>query len=77
MHSYAESDDGLHVDGVVEGKTADKAGMKEGDIIVKIGDCEVKEVYSYMECLSKINAGDEKEITIVRNGKELKLKAVF
>jgi S1-C subfamily serine protease len=77
MPSYADSNDGLHIDGVVDGKTADKAGVKQGDILIKIGDCEIKEVYGYMQCLSKINPGDEKEITVKREGKELKLKAIF
>lgn len=77
MPSYAESKDGLQIDGVVEGKTADKAGVKSGDILIKIGDCQIKEVYGYMECLSKINSGDEKEIVVIRDGKELTLKAVF
>lgn len=77
MPSYADSNDGLHIDGVVDGKTADKAGIKTGDVLVKIGDCEIKEVYGYMECLSKINPGDVKDIVVKRDGKEVKLKAEF
>lgn len=77
MPDYADYGDGLHIDGVTEGRPADKAGIKEGDILTHIGDCTVKDVYGYMECLSKINAGDEREVTIKRDGKELKLKVVF
>ena len=63
--------------GVVEGKTADLAGVLGGDILTKIRDCPVKEVYSYMDCLSKLNPGDEKELTVLREGKEVVLKAKF
>lgn len=77
MPSYAEGNGGLLIDGVVEGKTADLAGVLGGDILTKIGDCPVKEVYSYMDCLSKLNPGDEKEITVLREGKEVVLKAKF
>ncbi|HRN94313.1 MAG TPA: M20/M25/M40 family metallo-hydrolase [Chitinophagales bacterium] len=77
MPSYADNNLGLLVDGIVDGKPADKAGMKAGDIIVKIGDCEIKEVYSYMECLSKINPGEQKEITVVRDKNEIKLHVIF
>jgi len=68
MPDYSEHGDGLHVDGITEGRPADLAGIKEGDIITKIGTCEIKEIYSYMECLSKINSGDELSLTYIRNG---------
>lgn len=77
MPSYAGGNDGLVIDGVVDGKPAQKAGMKAGDVLIQIGDCKVTEVYSYMECLSKINPGDVKELTVRRDGKEVKLKATF
>ena len=77
MPGYADTGDGLHVDGVVSGKAADLAGIKQGDIITKIGECPVKEVYSYMDCLAELNSGDEKEVIILRDGKEIKLNVKF
>lgn len=77
MPSYADTKDGLHIDGVSENRPAANAGIQAGDILTKIDKCEVKEVYSYMECLSKINSGDEKEVTILRDGKTLVLKVKF
>ncbi|QBN18460.1 M20/M25/M40 family metallo-hydrolase [Flavobacterium nackdongense] len=68
MPNYADSSDGLHVDGVTEDRPAQKAGILAGDIITKIGSCDVKEVYSYMECLSKIKSGEELPVTFKRNG---------
>ena len=67
MPSYADTKDGLHIDGVTENRPAHQAGILTGDILTKIGNCEVKEVYSYMECLSKINAGEELPVTVNRN----------
>ena len=58
----------MHVDGVTDDRPAQKAGIKEGDVITKIGTCEVKEVYSYMDCLAKIKSGDELEVTYIRDG---------
>ena len=77
MPDYTDYGDGLHIDGVTENRPAHKAGILSGDVLTKIGDCEIKEVYGYMNCLSKINAGDEKEVTVLRNGKEMKLMVVF
>lgn len=77
MPSYADNGNGLLVDGIVDGKAAHKAGIKEGDIITKIGSCTIKEIYSYMECLATINSGEQRTITIIRDKKELQLSATF
>lgn len=77
MPSYADSSDGLHIDGIVDDRPASKAGIQVGDILTQIGDCKVKEVYSYMECLSHINAGDELPVIIIRSGKEMKMTVKF
>ena len=77
MPSYADSQDGLHVDGVTENRPGANAGMVSGDVLTKIGSCEIKEVYSYMDCLAKINSGDELAVTVIRDGKEVILKVKF
>lgn len=77
MPSYAESENGLQIDGIVDDRPASKAGIQAGDILKQIGDCKIKEVYSYMECLSHFNAGDELPVIIIRNGKEMKVMVKF
>lgn len=77
MPDYTDHGDGLHVDGVTEGRPAQAAGILQGDIITKIGDCMIKEVYSYMECLSQLNAGDKREVIYLREGKEFKVEVTF
>jgi C-terminal processing protease CtpA/Prc len=72
MPDYKDYGDGLHVESVVEGRAGQIAGLKDGDVIIKIGDCEIKEVYSYMECLSKFKEGDNTTLTIKRN-QEIKI----
>ena len=51
--------------------------VKEGDVITKIGTCTIKEVYSYMECLAKINVGDELPVTYIRNGETKTVSVKF
>lgn len=77
MPSYGDTSDGLHIDGVVDDRPGSKAGILTGDILTQLGDCKIKEVYSYMECLSHINAGDEVQATIIRNGKPMQLTVKF
>ena len=77
MPSYADTKDGLHIDGVTDNRPAANAGILAGDILTQIGDCTITEVYSYMDCLSKLNAGDEKEVTVLRNGEKKVFKVKF
>ncbi len=77
MPDYKDYGDGLHVESVVEGRPGQIAGIQDGDIITKIGDCEIQEVYGYMECLSKFSAGDETTITIKRKNEIINVKVKF
>mgnify|MGYP005850007315 CR=1 FL=1 len=77
MPDYTDHGDGLHIDGVTENRPAFVAGILAGDVLIKIGDCEIKEVYSYMDCLAKLNTGDEKDVTVLRNGQPITVKVKF
>lgn len=77
MPSYADTKDGLHIDGVTDGRPAAVAGITSGDVLIQIGDCKITEVYSYMECLAKLNAGDERDVTVIRNGEKKVFKVKF
>ncbi|MBS7787765.1 M20/M25/M40 family metallo-hydrolase [Flavobacterium sp. CYK-55] len=77
MPDYSEHPDGMHIDGVTDNRPAQKAGLQEGDVITKIGATNVKDVYSYMEALGKINPGDEVDVTYNRNGTSQTVKVKF
>lgn len=77
MPDYAKEGNGLIIDGVIDGRPGAIAGVKSGDILTKIGTCEVKEVYSYMDCLSKFNSGESTDLEIIRDGKKVNLKVTF
>jgi hypothetical protein len=72
--NYAESNDGLRLDGVREDSPASKAGLKAGDRIVKMGGHEVKNVYDYTYALGEMKAGQEYEVEIVRGNERLTLR---
>jgi aminopeptidase YwaD len=72
--NYADSNDGLKLDGVRDDSPASKAGLKAGDKIVKMAGREVKNVYDYTYALGEMKAGQEYEVEIVRGSERLTLK---
>jgi aminopeptidase YwaD len=72
--NYADSNDGLLIDGVRDDSPAAKAGLKAGDKIVKIGNHDVKNVYEYTFALGEMKAGQEYVVEVMRGGEKLTLK---
>ena len=72
--NYADTTDGLLLDGVRDDSPAAKAGLKAGDRIVKIGNRDVKNVYDYTYALGEMKAGQEYVIEVVRGSEKLTLK---
>ena len=72
--NYADSNDGLKLDGVRDDSPASQAGLKAGDKIVKMVGREVKNVYDYTYALGEMKAGQEYEVEIVRGSERLTLK---
>jgi aminopeptidase YwaD len=72
--NYADSNDGLKLDGVRDDSPAAKAGLKAGDKIVKMAGHDVKNVYDYTYALGEMKAGQEYEVEILRGTERLTLK---
>ncbi len=68
---------GLRLEGVREGKPAQLAGMKKGDIIIRIADKEIKGIYAYMEVLGTFHKGDKTTLVALRDGKEMVFEINF
>jgi hypothetical protein len=68
---------GVKLDGVSEGSPAEKAGLKGGDVIVKFGGKDVKDIEGYMDAMSAHKPGDTVEIVVNRDGKATTLKATL
>jgi len=77
MPDYTFSGKGVRADGIIDGKVAQQAGMKQGDIIIKLGENSVSDLNSYMNVLSKYKKGDSTTLTVMRGKDELNFKIVF
>ena len=75
--AFGYSGKGVKVDAVVAGGVADKAGIMAGDVIIKIGNKNVNNIYDYMNALSKVNSGEKVKIIVLRDKKEVSILAQF
>ncbi len=77
MPSYSSDEPGLKVDGVTEGRPAQKAGLQAGDLIVQMGDYEINDIQSYMEALGKFEKGQKVEVKVKRGAELLTFVVEF
>ena len=62
---------------VQPGGPADKAGVKDKDIIVAVNGSRVGEVASVSSLISEYEPGQKVELTVLRDGREVKLNATL
>ena len=72
---YAQGDTkGVKLSGVFPIGPAAKAGVKAGDIIIKLGGKDIANIYDYTYVMGDLKIGKETTITVQRGGKEVELK---
>ncbi|PZR39854.1 MAG: peptidase M28 [Azospira oryzae] len=77
MPSYTSDVEGLLIDGVSDGKPAQKAGLLAGDIVVQIGEHEIKDIQNYMEALGKFEKGQTVPVKVKRKNEVLTYSVTF
>jgi len=77
MPDYLFEGRGVKVDGVTQGKPASNAGIKRGDVLIKLGDIELKDMQTYMKALSKFSKGETAILFFMREGKEEQVNITF
>jgi Do/DeqQ family serine protease len=65
---------GVYIAKVVEGGSADKAGLKDGDVILKVGSKEVNSVAALQEEIGKRRPGDKVSLSIRQKDGDLLTK---
>jgi Peptidase family M28/PDZ domain len=77
MPSYTFNEEGLKVDGVTDGKPAQKAGLLAGDVIIQIGSYPIKDIQAYMDALGKFEKGHTAQVKVKRNSTIVELNVTF
>lgn len=68
---------GVYVVEIVSASSAEKSGMKSGDVIVKIDNDSITGMNDLNKVLYKFKKGDKVKITVIRNGREKELEIKF
>jgi hypothetical protein len=68
---------GVLLGGVTAGSPGDRAGMKKGDVLIRLGVHEVANLEAFTAALRAHRAGDEIDVVVLRGGRELTLRAVL
>lgn len=66
---------GSNGSGVVPGSPADKAGLKNGDVIIKIDNVSLNENASLSSVISDLAVNDTVTLRVLREGKTIKVRA--
>ena len=71
------SPNGVYIEEVLEGGAADKAGIRKGDVLVKVDSTAITSPSSLQEKVSSYNPGDKAAVTVIRGGDEKILEVTF
>ena len=69
--------EGVYINEVAKGGAADKAGLKEGDILLKVDETLIKSPSALQEKVNSYHPGDKATLTVIRGGKNLELQVEF
>lgn len=75
MPDFGEDAQGLKISGTRANSPAEKAGLKSGDIIIKFGGKDIKNIYDLTYLLGEYKPGDEVDVIVLRGQDEITLKA--
>jgi aminopeptidase YwaD len=77
MPDYVSEIVGLRIDGISGNGPAERAGLQTGDVIIKMGEYAVDDIYTYMNALSKFRKGDSTTVVIERGADTLDVFVEF
>jgi hypothetical protein len=65
---FNHTGEGVLVSGVIPGSPAEKAGLKEGDLLVEFADIAIEDLRSFSDILKGLTPGEEVGVVFVRDG---------
>jgi hypothetical protein len=73
---YSSEVDGLLLSGVMAGGPAERAGLRQGDVIVELAGRSVSNIYDYMFALDLLMVGEPAAVVFMRDGERLESELI-
>ena len=76
LAAHLDSDEGVFIESVAEKSPAEKAGVKKGDIVVKVDGKRIASLETMMDTMRKVGKKDKPtklKLAVVRNGEDVTL----
>ena len=77
MPDYTFQGDGMRIDGVLDDRPAQKAGLEDGDIILQIGETSIGNIYDYMGALANYSKGQKAMVKVKRKDQVMEKEVEF
>jgi hypothetical protein len=74
---FGQVENGVRFSDVRPGSPAAKSGLKAGDTLIQFGDASIKNLYDFTDALRRSKVGDVVEVTVLRDGKPLKVRVTL
>jgi aminopeptidase YwaD len=71
---YGQEGPGVRFSGVSAGSPAEKAGIKSGDVLVRFGAKEIRNIYDYTYALGEHQPGQRVTVVVKRGGQDVSLE---
>jgi Tol biopolymer transport system component len=68
---------GVLLGGVRPGGAADKAGLRRGDLLTRVGKNEIRSIEDLMFVLNSSHPGQSSSVTVIRDGKPVQFEVTF
>ncbi|MGN6603712.1 MAG: PDZ domain-containing protein [Ginsengibacter sp.] len=70
----AKTDKGVVINNILDGSSAQKAGLQKGDVITKVDDKDINAPEDLRNAIQAHKPGDNVEISVLRDGKKKSIK---
>jgi hypothetical protein len=77
---YAQGEDakgGMRIGGIMPGSPAEKAGLRQGDLVTRFNADKIENMMDYTNALAGARPGQTARLSVVRDGKKMELEATL